>query len=374
MKEFAFDLKGLIKKIKSSRLKLKVTLMPDFFLDHFIILKFPINSFYNCIIKSAKQGGGNIPFIEQEIFKGGNAVNTAFALDGLGASAHLIVKTSKLGYMLLKYFAKHTRIDISHVKVNGKIALTSALEFFLNGRLVNVMLNDSGSVSNFGFNELNRKDKELIKNSDFVCVFNWSQNLKGTDLIKKVFGLLKNFGKGKSYLDTGDPSYRKNEVGNLVKIMKKPLIDVLSVNENEAFQYALYLDKKLLKYKFNLEEKAFLCAKILHEILKTRVDLHTLKYSASFINGESHIAPSFKVKALRVTGAGDVWNAANIYGEFLKLKPEERLLIANAAACSYISSQTIGTISLKSLKEFLRKVIKGEVKLYSLKSFWTKDV
>jgi ribokinase len=363
-----------MKTIEESKTTLKVTLMPDFFLDHFILLNDRIDSFFNRIIKSAKQGGGNIPFINQVIFKGGNAVNTGFALDGLGASVYLIVKTDELGYMLLKYFAKNTNIDLSHVKVNGKIAITSSLEFIFKERLVNVMINDPGSVSTFGFEELTQKDKELIKNSDFVCVFNWSQNLKGTNLIKKVFSLLKNSGKGRSYLDTGDPSYKRNEIRNLMnELMKKPLVDVLSVNENEAFHYASYFDKKILRHNFKPEEKAFLSAKILHERLKFRVDLHTSKYSASFIDGESYIVPSLKVKALRVTGAGDTWNAANIYGESLKLKPEERLFIANAAACSYISNKTIKVINLKSLLSFLRKVIKGEIKLYSIEDFCSKD-
>jgi len=258
-------------------------------------------------------------------------------------------------------------------KVNGEIAITSSLEFIFKGRLVNVMLNDPGSVSNFGFNELDQKDKELIKSSDFVCVFNWAQNLKGTNLIKKVFTLLKKDGKGKSYLDTGDPSYKKNKIKDLInEVMKKPIVDVLSINENEALQYASFFDKKILKHKLKLEEKAFLGAKILHEELSLRIDLHTSKYSASFMNGESYIVPSFKVKPLRVTGAGDVWNAANIYGEALKLKPEERLLIANALACSYISSLTVKTISLKNLITFLKRIIKKEVKFYPLKKIHLK--
>ncbi|MEM2896874.1 MAG: carbohydrate kinase family protein [Candidatus Bathyarchaeia archaeon] len=363
-----------MKALEETKANPKVTLMPDFFLDHFILLEEPVNHFFNRIIKSAKRGGGNRPFIKQIIFKCGNATNTGFALAGLGASVYLIVKTDGLGYILLKHFAKNTKIDLSHVKVNGEIALTSSLEFIFKGKSVNVMLNAPGSVSSFGFDELNQKDKELIKNSDFVCAFNWAQNLKGTNLIKKVFSLLKNSGEGKSYLDTGDPSYRKADLGKLInEVMKKSIVDILSVNENEALQYASHFDRRILKCKLELEEKAFLSARILHERLKIRVDLHTKKYSASFINGKSHIVPSFEVKALRVTGAGDVWNAANIYGEFLKLKPEERLLIANAAACSYVSSRRIGSINLENLIKFLRKAIKGEVKLCPIEKVCSKD-
>ncbi|TLX69861.1 MAG: carbohydrate kinase family protein, partial [Thaumarchaeota archaeon] len=39
-----------------------------------------------------------------------------------------------------------------------------------------------------------------------------------------------------------------------------------------------------------------------------------------------------------VTGAGDVWDAANILGYLANLEPRERLLFANATASLYVGN------------------------------------
>jgi sugar/nucleoside kinase (ribokinase family) len=41
----------------------------------------------------------------------------------------------------------------------------------------------------------------------------------------------------------------------------------------------------------------------------------------------------------RTTGAGDTWNGGNILGILLGLSPEQRLLLANAVAGSFIESR-----------------------------------
>ena len=53
---------------------------------------------------------------------------------------------------------------------------------------------------------------------------------------------------------------------------------------------------------------------------------------------EIEFVKSFQVQPKFVTGAGDVWDAANLLGYLARLKPIERLLFANAAASLYVGN------------------------------------
>jgi sugar/nucleoside kinase (ribokinase family) len=50
------------------------------------------------------------------------------------------------------------------------------------------------------------------------------------------------------------------------------------------------------------------------------------------------VVPSFKVKVLRATGAGDAWDSGNIIGDWNGLSDECRLMLANAVAACYLSN------------------------------------
>ena len=172
---------------------MKVVLLPDFYLDHFVMFKdrtFP--EFQNVASPMIKRGGGSIPFIPHHIMRGGNAANSASALASLGAHVTLIVRTSHLGLDLLKRFMP-SNIDLSRVKANGRLATTVALEFKKEkgAGLANVMIEDCGSVGDFDFEKLDRGDLKIIKEADYVGVFNWSQNKLANDLLLGVSGLLK---------------------------------------------------------------------------------------------------------------------------------------------------------------------------------------
>ncbi|MCS4542170.1 MAG: carbohydrate kinase family protein [Euryarchaeota archaeon] len=355
------DIEELIEILEKRKARPNVVIMPDFFLDHFISFKGNPPSFLEKISNIVGQGGGNIPFVSQSIFRGGNAANTASALASLGANAHLIARTNPTGLILLKHLLKTKGMDLSHVKVNGRIALTTAIELRYKGKLVNLMINDPGSVKDFSFKILTKADLDLIKSSNFVCVFNWNQNLRGTELIKKVFSFVKKKGKGKTFLDTGDPSFKRNEIQTLIKeVLSKGLVDIFSINENEAIWFASYFNTSIhRKSKVVKPDKlAFKCADLLHERLGSRIDLHTIKYSATFTNGEKYIAPIFKVRALRTTGAGDAWKAADIYGEALGLRPEQRLLLANAATAYYVSSINDDHATTENVIQMLKMKLK----------------
>lgn len=358
MKNYVEKLIQTLENSKAPPSKIKIALMPDFFLDHLVTYKGTLNSFKTNITQIAAQRGGNIPNTTQIIQRGGNATNTAAALSTLGINAYIISRTSPLGLSLLKHFTSKN-VDLSHVKTDGKMALTTALELGYGDRKVNIMLGDPGSVADFNFNSLTEDDLKLIKKADYVCIFNWNLNLHGTELASKVFKLVKKEGKGKTFFDTGDPSPRKREINNLIeKLLLTHTIDTLSLNENEALWYASYFDKRISQRRKNKHPvDPIECARILHDNLRTRIDLHTADYTATF-NQEECLVQTFSVPIQWVTGAGDAWNAADIYGEIIQLEDEQRLLFANAAAAYYISNPEGKHPTKDSAIDFLKANVK----------------
>jgi len=319
-----------------------VVVMPDFFLDRFISLNHSPETFFKMVMNVVKRKGGSIDGIIQKDFRGGNAVNTASALANLGIKVTPIICTDKLGFQLLKFYVKSSKIGLFHVKIVEKPSITTAIEFKTKSGKTNVMLRDVGSLADFTPENLSSEDFEVIEKADYVCVFNWAGTRKhGTELAEAVFRHVKTKGVGKTYLDTADPTPNKGRVQSLMEnVLQADLVDILSLNENEAVFYASQLSPKIrvLKRKLSFEELARESAKILAEHLDTRIDLHTTSFSATFTKKTETIIPAFNVPVLRSTGAGDAWNAGNIVGDAYGLSSGARLTLANAVAAYYISN------------------------------------
>src|SRR5260370_28970748 len=116
---------------------------------------------------------------------------------------------------------------------------TMSFETMHLGRDINIMVSDPGSLSQFGREKLTKGDKQLISEADFVCVLNWNQNLKGTDLAEKVFSMAKEEGKAVTFFDPGDTALRLGEIEGLnQRVLTPGLLDVLSVNENAMVHVA----------------------------------------------------------------------------------------------------------------------------------------
>jgi len=102
-----------LNQIDSSKLgEFSVSLMPDFFVDHFLTM----NNFemeFSRIQEIYNQGGGNVPGISQNIHQGGNATNTALALAKLGIKSHLICRTDSFGMSLLQFFLGKSGVDLN---------------------------------------------------------------------------------------------------------------------------------------------------------------------------------------------------------------------------------------------------------------------
>mgnify|MGYP005838861481 CR=1 FL=1 len=327
---------------KKSLFDYNVVLIPDFFIDHFLIL----NEFKDSISKIEKiykQGGGNIPGISQKISQGGNASNTALALTKLGCSSHLICRTDEFGLYLLNYFLGRNGVDLTRVKTDGRLAITTALEF--GKKHTNIMIGDPGSVSDFSFEILDEKDKELISNSDMLCVTNWNLNKMGTDLALNAFRFAKKYNI-KTFFDSGDPSSRKNEIPILIKkVLANPNLDILGLNEIELKYYSGMKIKKIndIKKALNLLKKK----------IKARIDLHTANFSCTANEKIILISTPNLDNKYRSTGAGDIWNAGNIFADLLNFEHDERLFFANSMACCYISCPESTPPDLEKIKKFI---------------------
>jgi sugar/nucleoside kinase (ribokinase family) len=316
-----------------------VVLLPDFFVDHVLTME-GFETVFSKIKDIYRQGGGNLPGVTQRIHQGGNAANTALALSRMGISSHLICRTDELGLHLLRFFLRD--VDL-RVKTDGKLAITTAIEF--GEKRVNVMIGDSGSVSNFNFQKLDESDLEIISNSDVVCVVNWTLNREGTSLAKEVFKYAKKYNV-KTFFDSGDPSHRKHDIPELKKeVLSSKNLDILGINENELRHYSSLKD--------DIIDSAVSLSKELH----ARIDLHTKNLACTIDKGNVTIVPTFKLKVLRTTGAGDLWNAGDLFAELLEFEDDERLLFAHLTAGYYISSPYPKPPSLHEIKNFLKERI-----------------
>ena len=170
----------------------KVVVMPDFFLDRIVSIDCDVERFSSMLSSVATRKGGSIDGIPQVDIIGGNAVNTASALAALGAKVTPIVCTGKIGLQQTKLLLGQYGIDCSHIKINEKTSVTTALEFNTGNEKRNVMLRDVGSLTDFGPSDLDKSDCELIENADYVCLFNWAGTRKfGTKLAETVFSRTK---------------------------------------------------------------------------------------------------------------------------------------------------------------------------------------
>jgi len=320
----------------------KVVVMPDFFIDRIINLSYTVEAFADLMLKVAKRQGGSLDGISQTELRGGNAINVASALTSLGAKVTPIVCTSKHGLGQIKQAFKNKPIDISHIKTCNKPSMTTALEFLSQSGKTNVMLRDLGDLADFGPKNLEESEYEIIKNADYTCLFNWAGTLGfGTALAKAIFKRAKN-GKGKTYLDTADPLPNAKAIPDLIgQILETDLVDILSVNENEAITYAGFLDENLQSRREELgqSELALEAARLLARHLDARIDLHTALFSATLKGNNEVVVPTFRINVLRATGAGDAWDAGNIIGDHYGLSDECRLVLANAVSACYLQNQ-----------------------------------
>ncbi len=257
--------------------------------------------------------------------KGGNATNIAYAIARIGAKSVLITAADEYGEPILKHaFAD---LDSDLIIKYGKQGYTTSLE--IND--TNIMISDSGINERFDLDMI-KDDIDILKYASAVAVTNWASNLDGNELVEGVFSFANN---ALHFLDPADISERKDEFVSMLKRLNH-LIDVLSINENEC---------KLLASSLNIrfDDMKDAAHKLAKE-LQIRVDLHTASIAVTSNGKDLEHSKALDTNAKIVTGAGDVWDAADIIGYLSNLSDSDRLLFANAAAALYINNMSIPTL------------------------------
>ena len=326
--------------------KAHVVMLPDFFIDHFVSLE-NTKKTWTAVDALTKQGGGNLPGIPQQISQGGNAANTVLALARLGVSSHLICRTDAFGLHCLQFFLGRHQVDLSGVKTTGKLALTTALEF--QKTHANVMLGDPGSVADFAFNLLDAHDFDLLRSADIAGVVNWNLNEYGTELAQQVFETVKKEGV-KTFFDSGDPSSRIKDIPKLMtQVLRNPRLDIFGLNENELRYYSSIVEDS--------QEGLVRALSALKQLMSARIDLHTTRFSCSMGRAPTLVSSESLPRIYRSTGAGDAWNAANLFAELFGFEDDQRLLFANIAAGCYISSREPQHPTTDTILNFIKKTL-----------------
>ena len=297
--------------------------LPDFYIDRIV----KIDSLESLLlaINEKLDRGGSIRGIKQFELKGGNATNLAHAIASIGAKSVLITASDEYGKPILNNaFAD---LDADLIIKDGKQGYTTALE--ING--INVMISDSGINERFNLDMI-KDDIDVLRKASAVAITNWASNLDGNELVEGVFSFADN---ALHFLDPADISERKDEFVSMLKKLNY-LIDVLSINENEG---------KLLADALGITTDDM--KDIAHNIakeLQIRVDLHTPSITITSNGKEVEYSKTFDIDGRIITGAGDVWDAADIIGYLSNLSDSDRLLFANAAASLYINNMKAPSI------------------------------
>jgi len=345
----------LISILSTSREVPYPVILPDFFVDHFVLVP-KFEEFINNLKELAKQGGGNLLGNEQFIRRGGNSVNTASALLSLGLDAKLIATTDEYGKSLLTALAPDG-LDLSHVHTNGRLSSTVSIETTFDGRKVNLMVSDSGSAASFNFSDLMINDIELIKNSGLVALVNLNHNKDGANLAEGLFKMVKDSSDAMTFMDIGDPSSNPAYIDPLLKKgISSGNLDILGLNENEVGWLAWVLSGRDDRWRniSNQPKKWIHGAAFISEQTGVRVVLHTPHFASTSYDGEMISIPSFQVEPRVACGSGDSFNAGLIYGLLHDLEPIDQLLLANAVAALYISSMDSKPPNKEEVLHFLK--------------------
>jgi len=323
--------------------KLTVSVLPDFYFDR--IIRIPsLEKLFNETRAKAAAGGGNLRGYSQNELPGGNATNLAFALASLSINTRLYC----VGDASVRGLLQETP-NCEITLIEGRPSFTAALEFPFRGRTVNVMISDVGDVAGFDGRKLSRTDLRGLGESDCVALTNWSSNKSGNTLARRVFSLAGRRHR-LNFLDPADFTGAENRLMQLKNIVDEGLIDVLSLNENEARILAGRLSVQRLPHEYEPGDVVRASA-ILHSKLSATIDIHTPFGSAS-ASDEGHVwAATPRLVSGLVTGAGDVWDAGDILGHLLRFEPHARLVFANLCAYAYIKTEK--QPRLKGMRHFL---------------------
>jgi sugar/nucleoside kinase (ribokinase family) len=285
----------------------------------------------------ARQGGGSVHGITQEDVRGGNAVNLAHALARLGSRVLLITHSDPEHVGMLREAFDGLDAELSIKPMPPGLTLS------IEGN-VNVMLSDSGGAADFPPSLLTKEDWAALRKADIVCSVNWSSNRYGTELLT---ALRRKLGPQKTlFLNPSDVRDRFVKYAELVRsLQSKHLVDWVSLNEYEAEATA-----EALGVRTSDPRRA--CLEISRRI-HVRVDVHTEKAVHTSSGTKVVSAKTNPVRARRLTGAGDAWDAASLTAELKGMDDRSRLEFANAAARLYVKSSDLSPPTFSDVRKAL---------------------
>lgn len=302
--------------------KYDVAVLHDFYIDRLVHVS-SLRGLLDDVASKARGGGGGIHGVRQHEIRGGNAVNLAHALSRLGLRVLLITHSERAYVGLLDEAFEGLGADL-RVKPSPA-GLTVAFE-----EDVNVMIGDNGGAADFGPGRLDPRDWDALERSRVVCSVNWAANRKGTELLA---ALRRKLGEEKTiFMDPADFRERLPEFTQLLRRMSKGrLADWVSMNQWEGKETANALG-------VGTADLGEMCKGLARE-LKVVFDLHAAHCSYTSEGTRLAQAPVSGVKAKRLTGAGDVWDAGAIYGRLKGMDEVPRLEFANRAVRKYLESR-----------------------------------
>jgi ribokinase len=326
---------SIVEKLRQLRIVGSIVVMPDFFVDRIVRLESK-DKFFDLLTEKADRGGGSVRGVPMTDVKGGNAVNVAYCLAKLGAKVTLFTLADEVGKSMIKQAFSRFGDRVTLRVGSGRSGLTTSFEFPHGQTKVNVMVSDIGDNSDFGAEKINSSDDlDILRNADGVMITNWASNLKGTELSEFTF---RNSPSAFHFIDPADIDTRKHEFAeSLAKLAS--VTDAVSINENECSSLCSALGLAVrLGTSFGPEDVKE-SAKVISEKIGISVDLHT-RIGSAWSNGkDSSFGHAIKVEAKTLTGAGDVWDAADILGYLAGLDPPERLIFANSCSSLYVRSE-----------------------------------
>ena len=315
------------------RKRYDVGVMHDFFVDR-LVHSGGVSKLFGVAAAKERNGGGSVHGVQQEDVRGGNAVNLAHALARLGARVLLITHSDEEHAKILTETFRGLPAEVRIKPLPP--GLTVALEAG-----VNVMLSDSGGAGKFPPSQLDGRDWQALGQSKVVCSVNWAANRHGTQLLLALRRRVG--GRSQLFLNTADVRDRFGEYRRLVALMReKRVVDWMSMNEYEAASCM----RALGRHDANSRSA---CLQIAKE-LGVKVDVHTEDevYTSSgtgvVMRKTRHVIPR------RLTGAGDVWDAASIMGFLGGMTDGARLEFANTAARLYVGGDRVLPPSLRDVK------------------------
>lgn len=334
----------------------QIVTMPDFFLDRILMLKSK-DDFFQSIVNKVHVGGGSIREIPTVDRKGGNAANIAYSIAKLGARVAFFTvgdgfAKSVIDSTFLK-FGENVRVMIS----DGLQGRTTSLELYEgegSDSRVNIMLSDVGDNVDFGKERIHTDNHlKILNTADAVIVANWASNLKGTELMKFAF---ERSSKALHFLDPADVHLRKEEFIETLDILSD-WIDVLSINENECNTIGSTLGLgTLLPWDSYGRQEIMNAAIKISEKTRISIDIHTKKGSSWSNGNDSEIVPAIRSEIRTLTGAGDVWDAADVIAYLAGLDPRDRLTFANAASSLYIRNDFAEPPTLEEVADLLERI------------------